>query len=157
MIGRIVIFLLLAGMAGAQDRLAPLDEAAYQKLVASAKGKVLLVDFWATWCSACRAEMPELIKLNKKLQARGFQLTLISADEQEQAADALKVVKQAGAPMPSYLKQAKNDEKFINSIDPKWSGALPGLFLYDKTGRKVQSFIGETGMKTLEAAIEKLL
>jgi hypothetical protein len=56
-----------------------------------------------------------------------------------------------------YLKQADDDDHFINAIDPKWSGALPALFLYDKSGHKVRSFIGETDMAALERAIQKLL
>ena len=81
----------------------------------------------------------------------------ISADEPEQEADAEKVLRQAGAPSPAYRKQAKKDEEFIDAIDPQWSGALPALFLYDRQGKKVRSFIGETDMPTLAAAIEKLL
>ena len=54
-------------------------------------------------------------------------------------------------------KNAKDDDKFINLVDPKWSGALPALFLYDRTGRKVKMFVGETPMKELEAAVSKLL
>lgn len=63
----------------AQHRLAPLDESGYGKLVAAHKGKVMLVDFWATWCVPCRAETPELAKLASKLRARGFDLVTISA------------------------------------------------------------------------------
>jgi hypothetical protein len=50
-----------------------------------------------------------------------------------------------------------NDDHFINAIDPKWSGALPALFLYNRSGRKVTSFIGETDIGLVEAAIQKLL
>jgi len=134
-----------------------LDETAFQKLVEAHKGKVTIYDFWATWCEPCRAELPQLTRLEAKLRSQGFELITISADEPEQAADAEKFLKQFAVRGPVYRKQAKNDDQFINSIDAKWSGALPALFLYDKNGRKVRSFIGETDMATVEAAVRKLL
>ncbi|MCX6589936.1 MAG: TlpA disulfide reductase family protein [Acidobacteria bacterium] len=152
----------LAALAGAavvaQSKKLPLmDEAGFQKLLASSKGKVLLVNFWATWCVPCREEMPALAKLEAKLRAKGLTLVTISADEPEDDATAQAFLKKSGITVPSYLKQAKNDEKFISGIEAKWSGALPALFLYDKTGKKAQSFVGETDLKVLEAAITKLL
>ena len=137
--------------------LSPVDEAAFQKLVVVHRGKVVLYDFWATWCEPCRAELPQLIRLRAKLKARGFELVTISADEPEQAADAEKLLKKSGAPRPAFRKQALKDDQFINAIDPKWSGALPALFLYDRSGRKVMSFIGETEISVIESAIQKLL
>jgi thiol-disulfide isomerase/thioredoxin len=137
--------------------LIPIDETGFQKLVTEHKGKVVLYSFWATWCDSCRAEMPQLIKLQARLKARGLELVTISADEPDQAAAAEKVLKQFGSPSPAYRKQARKDEQFIDAIDPDWSGALPALFLYDRSGRKVRSFIGETEMATIEAAIQKLL
>jgi thiol-disulfide isomerase/thioredoxin len=145
--------LLLAVTAG----LTPIDESGYQKMVAAHKGKVVLVDFWATWCKPCRAEMPELVKLDQKLRARGFELVTISADEPEAQPAALKVLKENNVAGVTYLKKAADDDKFADAIDSKWGGALPGLFLYDRSGKKVRSFIGETPVKDLEAAIEKIL
>jgi len=141
---------------GAQQKLIPVNEAAYSKVIAAHKGKVLLVDFWATWCEPCRAEMPQLVKLEQRLRARGFDLVTVSADEPEQEAAAAKVLKDDGVAGPAYLKKAADDDKFIAAIDAKWGGALPALFLYDRTGRKVRSFIGETPVRDLEAAIGKL-
>jgi thiol-disulfide isomerase/thioredoxin len=151
------IFALLLLPALGMCALPTLDEAAFQQLVEAHKGKVIVYDFWATWCEPCRAELPQLTRLEAKLRSQGFELITISADEPEQAAAAEKVLKQFAVRGPVYRKQAKDDDKFINSIDAKWSGALPALFLYDKTGRKVRSFIGETDMGTVEAAIRKLL
>src|SRR5277367_4359564 len=137
--------------------LTPVDQAGYQKMLAAHKGKVVLVDFWATWCKPCRAEMPELVKLDQKLRARGFELVTISADEPEAQPAALKVLKENNVAGVTYLKKAADDDKFADAIDSKWGGALPGLFLYDRSGKKVHSFIGETPVKDLEAAIQKIL
>jgi thiol-disulfide isomerase/thioredoxin len=137
--------------------LTPLDESGFQKLVQSNVGKVVLYEFWATWCAPCRKEMPELIRLEKKLRAAGFALITISADEPEQDARAAKILEQAGAPKPAYRKEAKKDEDFINSLDREWSGALPALFLYDKSGHRVRSFIGEADMGAVEKAVRALL
>lgn len=158
MIRGIVLFVAVAaGAALAQGKLTPVDEAAYQKLITANKGKVLMVDFWATWCKPCRAEMPQLVAMESLLRARGVKFIAISADEPEQESAAAKFLAEVKIPAPGYIRRAKDDDKFINAIDPKWSGALPALFLYDKTGRKVKMFVGETPMKEVEAAIMKLL
>jgi len=153
--------LLLTALTGAalcaQQKLTPVDEAGYPKLVASHKGKVLLVDFWATWCKPCRAQTPELVKLSQKLRGRGLDVVTISADEPEQEAAALKLLKDDGVSGPAYLKKAMDDDEFDRLIDAKWSGALPALFLYDRSGKKVRSFVGETPVRDVEAAVEKLL
>lgn len=152
--GVLAAFLLFAsGSPG----LTPIDEAGFQKLVQSNKGKVVVYDFWATYCAPCRAELPKLIDLDKRLRAKGFALVTISADEPEDADKAAKVIDQAGAPKPAYLKSAKKDEDFINVVDRKWSGALPALFIYDKNGQRVRSFIGDTDISIIEKSIRPLL
>lgn len=152
----LALIALLSVSAFAAD-LKPVDEAAYAKLVASAKGKVLLVNFWATYCVPCRKEMPQMVALEAKMRSQGFQFVTISADEPEQLKDAAAFLDKVKVPAPVYLRKAKDDDKFVAAIDPKWSGALPASFLYDKTGRKVRSFFGEVKLAELEAAIKKLL
>lgn len=157
----IVLICAMAACATAQKltpaKLTPVDEAGYTKLIAQHKGRVVLIDFWATWCKPCRAQTPELVKLEQKLRARGFDLITISADEPDKQAAALTVLKDDGVEGPAYWKKVADDDKFYDSIDPKWGGALPAVFLYDRTGKKVRSFIGETPVQDFEAAIAKLL
>lgn len=152
----IALLALVAGSLMAAD-LKPVDEAGYSKVVASAKGKVVLVNFWATYCVPCRKEMPQLVALEAKLRAKGFQFVTISADEPEQLKDAAAYLDKVKAPAPVYVRKAKDDDKFVAAIDAKWSGALPASFLYDKTGKKVRAFFGEVKVAELEAAIQKLL
>lgn len=140
----------------AQIRLTPVDEAGYRKLIGSARGQVLLVDFWATWCQPCRVELPLLVKLETNYRARGLKLLTISCDEPEQEAEAGRFLQQCQVRGPAYVKRAANDDRFIASVDPNWSGALPALFLYDRQGRKARMFVGETDVKVVEAALGKL-
>lgn len=153
---KIALLFFVSTFAFAQDKLLPLNEAAFQKLVAAHKGKILMADFWATWCVPCRKEMPQLVALEMKLKSRGVEFVAISADEPEQEKAALQFLKQYKVPGALYVKRPNDDEKFINTIDPKWSGALPALFLYDRNGKKVRSFIGETPIAQVEAAIVKI-
>lgn len=137
--------------------LVPINEAGFQKLVNSHKGKVVLYDFWATWCAPCRAELPQLVQLEDKLRSRGVEVVTISADDREHRAAADKFIQMFRVEGPAYLKQADDDDRFMSAIDPKWNGALPALFLYDKGGHPVRSFIGATDLGTVEKAVHKLL
>ena len=137
--------------------LRPIDEAGYRALVSSQRGKVLLVNFWATWCAPCREEMPALVALEKKLRSRVFVMVTISADEPEQRKTAVEFLTQHGVQGPAYLKQAADDDAFISSVSREWSGALPALFLYDRSGRLARTFIGETKIEIIEREAAKLL
>jgi len=149
----------LAGMAlsAAPGGLSPLDEQAFRQMAASHRGKVLLVDFWATWCAPCRDELPKLVALYSTYKSKGLVLAAISCDEAEQETQAAAFVTKQAAPLPHYIRRAKDDDQFINAVDPKWSGALPALFLFDRNGRQALSFIGETNMTKLDDAIRRLL
>ena len=146
-----------AGLILAQSKLTPLDQNAYAKMIATHKGKIVLVDFWATWCVPCRAEMPKLVKLSQKLGPRGVDFVTVSADEAGKIPDAFKVLMQNAVAPPFYVKQAEDDDKYYNSVDPKWSGEIPAMFIYDRSGRRVRSFLGETPAATVEAAIQKYI
>lgn len=153
------MFLLLACLAPlrAQQKLLPLDEGGYQNLLARNQGQVVLVNFWATWCAPCREEMPQLAALETKYKGKKFKLITVSCDEPGEASSALRFLEEHRIPAPVYLKQAASDDHFIGSVDDKWSGALPALFLYDRKGQKTRAFIGATDMKTLEDSILDLL
>ncbi|MBL8211023.1 MAG: TlpA family protein disulfide reductase [Bryobacterales bacterium] len=153
---RVVACLLLGALLALPANLAPVDPPAYQKMVAAQKGKVVLVNFWATYCIPCRKEMPALVQLAEKYRAKGFVFVTVSADEPEDAAKAGNFLDAVKVPGPHYLRKG-DEEAFINALDPKWSGALPASFLYDRAGKKVKAYYGEVGLKELEAALVKLL
>lgn len=157
---RIVALALLfaaAAAVDAQQQLRPLDENAYRQIVSSHKGQVLMVDFWATWCAPCLEEMPGLVSLAEKYRGKGLRLVTVSCDEPEEEQQAYEFLCKSRAPEPFFLKAVEDDEALITFVDPKWSGALPALFLYDRNGRLVKSFVGEKDKAAVEKAIQSLL
>ena len=154
---RLAAILVCAAAAwAAAPGLSPMNESEFARMLKARRGKIVLFDFWATWCEPCRAEMPQLVKLREKYRHRGLVLLTVSADEPEAEAAALQFLKKTGIHRPAYIKRVKNDEAFIDSIDTKWSGALPALFLYDRTGARAASFFGETDPADIERALARL-
>src|SRR6185369_17868094 len=97
----------------ASTAVTPLDETDFQKLISANRGKVVVVNFWATWCAPCRSEMPQLLAFGKRLEAKGGKLFVVSADEQSDATKVTGFLESVHAPVPHYIKRAVNDEKFI--------------------------------------------
>lgn len=156
----IVTFLTLAaapdvacGTHRAGDTLHPLDANGYAKMVAAHHGHILIVDFWATWCSPCREEMPGIVALARQYDKDGIRLVTVSADDPAQMRAAKRFLDSVHAPAARYVKRSKDDGAFIAAIDTAWTGALPTLFVYDRVGRKVRALFGETAVDTLTAVV----
>ena len=117
--------------------------------LADFKGKVVLLDFWATFCSPCVKAMPKLQKLHDENAARGFAVVGIATDEEGE-----KLVR----PMVAKTK-VRYPILLDNASVWKAYGVetLPALFLIGRDGQVIQRFGGGTDHKTIEAAVAKAL
>ncbi len=103
---RLLVGLLLipsAIWAQPANPLPVVSEANYASTVAANKGKVVLVNFWATWCVPCRKEMPALVKMAARLESKGFTLVTISGDEAEAENEARKFLIANAVKPPTYI------------------------------------------------------
>jgi peroxiredoxin len=117
--------------------------------VSQYKGKVLLVDFWATWCPPCRAELPNVLKTYATYHDKGFEIVGISLDNDEQTLrDFLKKNKM---PWQQYFDGKGWESKLTGVYGVT---AIPATYLLDTEGKIVgQGLRGED----LEAAVAKLV
>ncbi len=93
----------------------------------SLKGKVVLVDFWASWCAPCKEELPELEKLYKKYQAKGFVIVGVNIDED--AANMTKFLK--GQKLSFTVVRDTPDHAVAGRYKPT---KMPSSYLIDKKG-----------------------
>ncbi|MBK6797847.1 MAG: TlpA family protein disulfide reductase [Acidobacteria bacterium] len=102
--------------------------------------KVVLVNFWATWCGPCRREIPELIALQKELKDKGFEV--IGLTVEDPAADQEKVRMFMQQYSINYKIGFSPKEMFLifNGADPR--GPIPQTFIFDKNGKLVDSVKG---------------
>ena len=134
-----------------------LNEAGWEKLRAQERGRVLLVNFWATWCDPCREEFPGLVRLYTTYRSHGLSIAAISMDEPESVPAIEQFMKSQGANFGSYRQHFKDFEALVNSINPRWGGGIPATFLYDRDGRLVTSWEGATTFEEFEGAVKPLL
>ena len=112
------------------------------------RGKVVLLDFWATWCGPCMAKLPEIQAINKKYQEKDFQLIGISLDEDKAALE--KTVKAKEITWPEYF----DGKGWQSDVGTKFGvEAIPASFLVDKKGL----LHAVDGDADLDAEIGKLL
>ena len=114
------------------------------------KGKVIILDFWATWCVPCKAEIPGFIELQKKYGDRGLQIVGLSVD------DSLPTAKKYALEMkmnyPVLL--AEGNEDVLRAYDPIPS--IPVSVVIDRDGKIVARHLGIASMDVFEKEIASL-
>lgn len=121
-------------------------------------GNVVLLNVWASWCKPCLEEMPALVKLEKKYADRGMRLIFIAIDDTEIIESKIKpILKKNGISFPTYILVNTPDNMFIDSMNPKWSGALPASFIYRRDGILDSMLVGGKSLQQFETVLSRLM
>lgn len=99
------------------------------------KGKVVLLNFWATWCPPCREEIPSMIKLNNFMAGKPFQMVAVSIDEGGQSSVEL-FLKESGFGLPAYIDLENKASKTYGIT------GVPETFIIDKNGILKKKVVG---------------
>jgi thiol-disulfide isomerase/thioredoxin len=124
--------------------------------LADLKGKVVFVNFWATWCTPCQDEIPSLIDMQNKYASKGFTVLGIAMDDEGQSVVAPFVAKE---------KYDVNGQKLLinypivigsDEAADKFGGILgyPTSFLISRSGKQIMKFQGPPDLGIIEKAVE---
>ncbi len=103
--------------------------------LADLRGKVVLVNFWATWCPPCREEIPSMDRLNRAMAGKPFQMLAISIDEGgKEAVEAF--FRKAGVTLPTLLDPGQKTGKRYGIT------GVPETFIVDKNGVILKKVVG---------------
>lgn len=107
--------------------------------LADYKGKVVLLNQWATWCGPCRMEIPELIKLNEEMKEKGVEVVGLTIEDDRQDADAVK----------NYVEAQQIPYTIVWSTEPFWEEfggmarfSVPASFVINREGQLTAIFVG---------------
>lgn len=119
---------------------------------------VYVINFWATWCRPCVAELPNLLTVWKKYQGEKVQLLLVSLDDKESWPEQiLAFARKRTIDAPLAWLDETDADYFCNLIDRSWSGAIPAtLFLKPSAGYRA-FYESEFSADSFETALRKAL
>jgi thiol-disulfide isomerase/thioredoxin len=142
--------------AVAQADLKTMDGTTFK--IADEKGKIILINMWATWCGPCLAEMPSFVKMKEKYGPSGFEILGLDTDDESETLmdDINKVVKEKGINYPIVFSDLQTQAALLNIS--KFNG-IPQSFLVDADGNLRGVFKGanQENVVRIEAMVAGML
>ena len=117
-----------------------------------------VLNFWATWCGPCVAELPSFEQLNEKYAAQKVKVVLISTDFKRNVETTLKpFVKRKNLQSQVVFMDESNPNDWVNLVSPEWSGAIPATLILSKHKGKRLFFEKQMTFKELEKKLLSVL
>jgi thiol-disulfide isomerase/thioredoxin len=156
--------LALAGgvraLSASEKELKSVDPEAIKALVTANRGKVVFLNFFATYCVPCHTEFPDIMKLQTKYKD-SLQVVEVSMNDRTDAAERaemLKYLEEQKPPFPVYIASSTDDD-FYKSMDPRWarSEALPMTMIFDRDGKEAHFYQKALSLADMERDVTPLL
>jgi len=132
-----------------------IDPAGLGKLLAERRGKVVVLNLWATWCVPCLREIPDLVALEKEFAARGVTLVGLGMDDPGTLTEQVEPFRRKNFPaFRTWLRSEPDMDALVSVVDPAWNEILPTTYLIGRDGKVAKKIQGK---RTLEQFRELIL
>ena len=129
--------------------------------LADFKGKVVVVDFWATFCAPCRQQTPELVELSRRHRDKGLEVVGLTIDEKKDEGLVLDFMKSTGMDYTVGYADDRFSRAFLRGTeDETGSPPIPQLFIFAKDGKLVEHLVGyrpDHGVEYLDRIVSEQL
>jgi thiol-disulfide isomerase/thioredoxin len=109
-----------------------IDPHGLEKVVENHRGKVVLVDYWATWCPLCLELFPHTVKLRQRYSPETLAVITVSLDKRDDRGKVLAFLRRYRADTENYLSNLENDGENFDAFDIE--AGLPNVRVYDRSG-----------------------
>lgn len=148
----------MPGGTDAIGAVSPVTVSYVEDLLKAAGGKVTVVNFWATWCPPCVAEMPELAAFYRQHARDRVAFIALSLDAEDEIEETVKpFMKERNIPFPVYVLAERDIEAISKAVRAEISGALPVTLVYDKGGNVKKMWEGAITLEELNEVVKPLL
>ncbi len=149
---------LLNGPVQSAEQLTPVAAPELRAALDEQQNRVVLLNFWATWCGPCLKEIPVLMELENELAAQGFRLVAVSLDEAAAAETQVRPFIEKWFPeFTTYLSLEADMDDMVSVVDRGWNEVLPTSYLIRRDGSVAKRIQGSYTKEEFAAAILPLL
>ncbi|MSR53934.1 MAG: TlpA family protein disulfide reductase [Gemmataceae bacterium] len=151
-----VLAIPLPAMAADEVKIEPVTIDGLLKAVEAHKGKIVVIDVWATFCIPCKEKFPHMVALANKHKKDGVVFISVALDDPENKDKALEFLKKQKATFQNFLlddplkNEIKGDDKLYHSIPPV-------LHVFDRAGKKVKTYEGKKEGEALDGQLLEML
>jgi thiol-disulfide isomerase/thioredoxin len=162
LLGLLVLAAPLEGVAdnpeaGAENRVELLSSAGLKDALSARRGHVVVLNLWATWCSSCLKEIPDLMALEQELHGGGLTLIAISMDDPAELARVAAFRDRFFPAFRTYLRDEPEMDDIASVVDPAFNELLPTTYLIGRDGKVVKRIQGKRTLDEFRAEVSALL
>jgi thiol-disulfide isomerase/thioredoxin len=157
-LGSLLGLLLLSAGAPADESVTAVSAPEFAAVLEARQGKVVLVNFWATWCRPCLEEIPDLMALEAELAADGFDLVAVSLDDPGALDDTVKPFLAKWFPtFSTFLSVETEMDTMVSVVDAAWNEVLPTSYVIARDGSVAKRIQGGSSKEEFAAAVRPVL
>ena len=122
------------------------------------RGRVVVLNLWATWCPPCVEEMPHFAAFHRRYAPKGVKLLSVSVDHPDTLEDRVRpFAREHNLPFGVLVVDERSPEALGRALNVEWGGSVPVTFVFDKKGRLRQTWPHEVKLADLAAVVDPMV
>lgn len=151
-----VFMVLVVDVSQAQPMPKPATQPDLMEAVRASGAKIVVINFWATWCMPCVEEFPAFVRVNNEMKSESVKVIFVSVDFEDEIAEVQRFLSKHRVTDQTYIATG-NQDAFIKAFHPEWVGSVPATFIYDGNGTQYTFWEGKVTYEELKQRIQQYL